>query len=146
MLLQWVKTHTAAVVMRDAEGNSKHFGLAKFESTEDAAKAVDGLNGNSKRFGLAKFESAEDAAKAVDGLNGQKFDDKEGCVGKAQKKGGNGTGSEAEILADFKGGYVDKSQQLNLYIKNLDDTISDEGLNEFFAPFDTITSCKVCQS
>ena len=63
MLLQWVKTHTAAVVMRDAEGNSK-------------------------RFGLAKFESTEDAAKAVDGLNGQKFDDKEGCVGKAQKKGG----------------------------------------------------------
>ncbi|KAL4580607.1 hypothetical protein LXL04_016807 [Taraxacum kok-saghyz] len=45
------------------------------------------VEGNSKFFGLAKFESAEDAAKAVDGLNGKKFDDKDGCVGKAWKKG-----------------------------------------------------------
>lgn len=33
---------------------------------------------------------------------------------------------------------VDKSQGLNLYIKNLDETISDESLKEFFAPFGTI--------
>ncbi|MFS7979113.1 putative RNA recognition motif domain, nucleotide-binding alpha-beta plait domain superfamily [Helianthus anomalus] len=38
---------------------------------------------------------------------------------------------------------VDKSQGLNMYIKNLDDTISDETLRELFAPFGTITSCKV---
>ncbi|KAL4557808.1 hypothetical protein LXL04_036000 [Taraxacum kok-saghyz] len=76
------------------------------------------VEGNSKFFGIAKFESAEDAAKAVDGLNGQKFDDKDGCVEKAQKKG--------------------KREQ-----EHLDDTISYEGLNEFFAPFATITFCKV---
>ncbi|KAJ0752154.1 putative RNA recognition motif domain, BRCT domain, RNA-binding domain superfamily [Helianthus annuus] len=38
---------------------------------------------------------------------------------------------------------VDKSQGLNLYVKNLDDTVTDESLREYFAPFGTITSCKV---
>ncbi|KAF5778975.1 putative RNA recognition motif domain, nucleotide-binding alpha-beta plait domain superfamily [Helianthus annuus] len=38
---------------------------------------------------------------------------------------------------------VDKSQGLNLYVKKLDDTVTDESLREYFAPFGTITSCKV---
>ncbi|KAL7601791.1 hypothetical protein Lser_V15G24641 [Lactuca serriola] len=110
-------TITSAVVMRDAEGNSKC-------------------------FGFVNFENAEDAAKAVDGLNGQKFDDKEWYVGKAQKKNER----EQELKQRFEQTMkeaVDKSQGLNLYIKNLDDTISDESLKEFFTPFGTITSCKV---
>ncbi|PWA60337.1 RNA recognition motif domain, eukaryote [Artemisia annua] len=110
-------TITSAVVMRDAEGNSKC-------------------------FGFVNFENAEDAAKAVDALNGQKFDDKEWYVGKAQKK----TEREQELKQKFEQTMkeaVDKSQGLNLYVKNLDDTVSDESLREFFAPFGTITSCKV---
>jgi len=88
------------------------------------------------------FENAEDAAKAVDALNGQKFDDKEWYVGKAQKK----TEREQELKQKFEQTMkeaVDKSQGLNLYVKNLDDTVSDESLREFFAPYGTITSCKV---
>lgn len=110
-------TITSAVVMRDAEGNSKC-------------------------FGFVNFENADDAAKAVDGLNGQKFDEKEWYVGKAQKKNER----EQELKQKFEQTMkeaVDKSQGLNLYIKNLDDTISDESLREYFAPFGTITSCKV---
>ncbi|KAJ6337813.1 hypothetical protein OIU76_007486 [Salix suchowensis] len=38
---------------------------------------------------------------------------------------------------------VDKYQALNLYIKNLDDSINDEKLKELFSDFGTITSCKV---
>ncbi|MFS7945817.1 putative RNA recognition motif domain, nucleotide-binding alpha-beta plait domain superfamily [Helianthus anomalus] len=38
---------------------------------------------------------------------------------------------------------VDKSQGLNTYLKNLDDTVTDESLSEYFAPFGTITTCKV---
>ncbi|MFS7987148.1 putative RNA recognition motif domain, nucleotide-binding alpha-beta plait domain superfamily [Helianthus anomalus] len=41
---------------------------------------------------------------------------------------------------------VDKSQGLNLYVKNLDDTVTDERLSEYFVPFSTINSCKVCLS
>ncbi|KVH93299.1 polyadenylate-binding protein 2-like [Cynara cardunculus var. scolymus] len=110
-------TITSAVVMRDADGNSKC-------------------------FGFVNFENAEDAARAVDGLNGQKFDDKEWYVGKAQKKNER----EQELKQRFEQTMkeaVDKSQGLNLYIKNLDDTVSDENLKDFFTPFGTITSCKV---
>nr|GEY75298.1 polyadenylate-binding protein 2-like [Tanacetum cinerariifolium] len=108
---------TSAVVMRDADGNSKG-------------------------FGFVNFENAEDAAKAVDALNGQKIDNKEWYVGKAQKKHER----EQELKQRFEQSLkeaVDKSQGLNLYIKNLDDTVDDEGLKELFSSYGTITSCKV---
>lgn len=79
---------TSAVVMRDAEGNSKCFGF---------------LN----------FENAEDAGKAVEGLNGQKFDNKEWYVGKAQKK----YEREQELKQRFEQSMkeaVDKSQSIQL--------------------------------
>ncbi|XP_011029544.1 PREDICTED: polyadenylate-binding protein 2-like [Populus euphratica] len=108
---------TSAVVMRDADGKSKC-------------------------FGFVNFESADDAAKAVEALNGKKIDGEEWYVGKAQKK------SEREL--ELKGRFeqsmketVDKFQGLNLYIKNLDDSINDEKLKELFSDFGTITSCKV---
>ncbi|XP_076919472.1 polyadenylate-binding protein 2-like [Bidens hawaiensis] len=110
-------TITSAVVMRDAEGNSKC-------------------------FGFVNFENAEDAARAVEGLNGQKFDDKEWYVGKAQKK----SEREQELKQKFEQSMkeaIDKSQGLNLYLKNLDDSVTDDSLREYFAPFGTITSCKV---
>ncbi|XP_016539542.1 polyadenylate-binding protein 8 isoform X2 [Capsicum annuum] len=99
-------------------------------------------DGKSKSFGFVNFENAEDAARAVEALNGHKFDNKEWFVGRAQKK------SEREM--ELKHRYeqsakeaVDKSQGLNLYIKNLDDSINDDKLKELFSPFGTITSCKV---
>jgi polyadenylate-binding protein len=108
---------TSAVVMRDADGKSKC-------------------------FGFVNFESADDAAKAVEALNGKKIDGEEWYVGKAQKK------SEREL--ELKGRFeqsmketVDKFQGLNLYIKNLDDSINDEKLKELFSDFGAITSCKV---
>ncbi|CAK7347514.1 unnamed protein product [Dovyalis caffra] len=108
---------TSAVVMRDADGKSKC-------------------------FGFVNFENADDAAIAVEALNGKKIDDSEWYVGKAQKK------SEREL--ELKGRFeqtiketVDKYQGVNLYIKNLDDSINDEKLKELFSDFGTITSCKV---
>ncbi|XP_059636834.1 polyadenylate-binding protein 2-like [Cornus florida] len=110
-------TITSAVVMRDADGKSKC-------------------------FGFINFENADDAANAVEALNGKKFDDKEWYVGKAQKK----SEREVELKSRFEQTVketVDKFQGVNLYIKNLDDTIDDEKLKELFAEFGTITSCKV---
>eukprot|EP00262_Sarcandra_glabra_P012239 TRINITY_DN3114_c0_g2_i2.p1 TRINITY_DN3114_c0_g2~~TRINITY_DN3114_c0_g2_i2.p1 ORF type:complete len:655 (+),score=137.81 TRINITY_DN3114_c0_g2_i2:648-2612(+) len=99
-------------------------------------------DGKSKCFGFVNFESADDAARAVEALNGKIFDDKEWYVGKAQTK------SEREI--ELKGRFdqtakevVDKFQGLNLYLKNLDDSIGDDKLRELFSEFGTITSCKV---
>ncbi|KAF5740663.1 polyadenylate-binding protein 2-like [Tripterygium wilfordii] len=108
---------TSAVVMRDGDGKSKC-------------------------FGFVNFEHADDAAKAVEALNGKKFDDKEWYVGKAQKK----IEREIELKGKFEQSIkdtVDKYQGMNLYIKNLDDSINDEKLKELFSEFGTITSCKV---
>lgn len=109
---------TSAVVMRDADGTSRC-------------------------FGFVNFESADDAAQSVESLNGQTFDNKEWYVGKAQKK----TERELELKVRFEQSVkeaADKSQGLNLYIKNLDDSIGDDNLKEMFSPFGTITSYKVC--
>ncbi|MED6149578.1 Polyadenylate-binding protein 8 [Stylosanthes scabra] len=99
-------------------------------------------DGKSKCFGFVNFENPEDAAKAVEALNGKKIDDKEWYVGKAQKK----SERENELRRRFEQTVkesVDKYQGVNLYLKNLDDTINDEKLRELFSEFGSITSCKV---
>ncbi|XP_074369961.1 polyadenylate-binding protein 8-like isoform X2 [Apium graveolens] len=99
------------------------------------------VNGKSKCFGFVNFDNADDAAKAVEALNGKMFDDKEWYVGKAQKK--------SERMIELKSQFeqnkeqMDKSKGLNLYVKNLDDTIDDDKLKDLFSDFGTITSCKV---
>ncbi|KAL8549440.1 hypothetical protein ACS0TY_008321 [Phlomoides rotata] len=110
-------TITSAVVMRDSDGKSRC-------------------------FGFVNFKNADDAAKAVEALNGKSFNDKEWYVGKAQKK----TEREQELKSRFEQTareVVDKFQGVNLYVKNLDDTIDDDKLKELFSEFGTITSCKV---
>lgn len=100
--------------------------------------------GKSKCFGFVNFENADDAVKAVEVLNGKIFDDKEWYVGKAQKKAER----ELELKERFEQSMkeaIDKLQGVNLYIKNLDDSIGDEKLRELFSEFGTITSCKVMQ-
>jgi polyadenylate-binding protein len=98
--------------------------------------------GKSKCFGFVNFEHADDAAKAVEALNGKKIDEKEWYVGRAQKK----SEREAELRAKFdqeRKERIEKYQGVNLYLKNLDDTVHDEKLRELFAEYGTITSCKV---
>jgi len=111
-------TITSAVLMRDADGRSKC-------------------------FGFVNFENAEDAAKAVEALNGKKVDDKEWYVGKAQKKSEREQELKGRFEQTVKESVVDKFQGLNLYLKNLDDSITDEKLKEMFSEFGTITSYKV---
>ncbi|KAL5753015.1 hypothetical protein ACOSP7_023190 [Xanthoceras sorbifolium] len=110
-------TITSSVVMRDADGKSKG-------------------------FGFVNFDDPNDAARAVDALNGKKFDDKEWYVGKAQKK----YEREMELKGRFEQNLketADKFEGLNLYVKNLDDSFTDDKLKELFSEFGTITSCKV---
>ncbi|KFK30042.1 hypothetical protein AALP_AA7G209600 [Arabis alpina] len=108
---------TSAVVMKDGEGKSKG-------------------------FGFVNFENADDAAKAVESLNGHKFDDKEWYVGRAQKKSERETELRVRYEQNLKEA-AEKFQSSNLYVKNLDPTISDEKLKDLFSPFGTVTSCKV---
>ncbi|KAJ6722360.1 RNA BINDING PROTEIN [Salix koriyanagi] len=100
-----------------------------------SCKIATDVSGQSKGYGFVQFDSEEAAQNAIDKLNGMLINDK-------QKK------SEREL--ELKGRFeqslketVDKYQGLNLYIKNLDDSIDDEKLKELFSDFGTITSCKV---
>jgi polyadenylate-binding protein len=99
-------------------------------------------DGASKCFGFVNFEKPEYAAKAVQKLNGKSMDDKVLYVGRAQKKAER----QAELRAKFQqGSYgkVEKPQGINLYLKNIDDSISNEELKKLFEEFGEITSCTV---
>ncbi|KAL9409031.1 hypothetical protein AB3S75_047425 [Citrus x aurantiifolia] len=79
-------------------------------------------DGKSKCFGFVNFENADDAAKTVDA-------DREWYVGKAQII----SEREKELKGRFEQAMketVDKFQGLDLYIKNLNDSIDDEKLEE----------------
>nr|CAI5865223.1 unnamed protein product [Callosobruchus analis] len=100
-------------------------------------------DGKSKGFGFVAFESPEDAEAAVEALNGKELiDGKPLYVGRAQKKAER----QQELKRRFealKMERLNRYQGVNLYVKNLDDTIDDERLRKEFTPFGTITSAKV---
>lgn len=110
-------TITSLYFEKDAEGNSKGFGFVNFANHESALKAVEALNDTE--------------------VNGQKI-----YVGRAQKK--------RERIEELKKQYeltrlekLSKYQGVNLFVKNLDDSLTSEMLEEEFKPFGTITSAKV---
>ncbi|PIC21239.1 hypothetical protein B9Z55_026150 [Caenorhabditis nigoni] len=110
---------TSAVVMTDADGKPKGFGFVAYADPDAAQKAVDDLN-----------------EKTLEGT------DLKLSVCRAQKK--------SERTADLKRKYealkqerVQRYQGVNLYVKNIDEELTDEGLRAHFASFGTITSAKV---
>jgi len=100
------------------------------------------LEGKARGFGFVNFKDAESADKAVKELNESEFNGKKMFVGRFQKR--------AERASVLKKIHEEKKQErnnrymgINLYIKNLDDTIDDERLRKEFASFGTITSAKI---
>lgn len=98
--------------------------------------------GKLKGFGFVNYESHDDAVKAVEALNGFEFKGQALFANRAQKK--------YERMQNLRKQYeaarlekLSKYQGVNLFIKNLDDSIDDEKLREEFAPYGTITSAKV---
>lgn len=100
-------------------------------------------DGKSRGFGFVAFEDPNAADRAVADLNGKEIaEGKIMYVGRAQKKAER----QQELKRKFeqlKIERLNRYQGVNLYVKNLDDTIDDERLRKEFAPFGTITSVKV---
>lgn len=99
-------------------------------------------SGQSKGFGFINFEDHEDASKAVDALHESQFHDQELYVSRAQKKGER----EEELRRQYENAKLDmlnKYQGVNLYIKNLDDDITDGRIRQEFSAFGVITSAKI---
>ncbi|NXB76472.1 PABP4 protein, partial [Donacobius atricapilla] len=107
-----------------------------------SVKVMTDPTGKSKGFGFVSFEKHEEANKAVEEMNGKDINGKMLFVGRAQKKAER----QAELKRRFeqlKQERLSRYQGVNLYIKNLDDTIDDEKLRKEFSPFGSITSAKV---
>jgi len=84
-------------------------------------------NGKSKGFGFVAMANHEAALKAVNKLNGTLVEDQKIYVGRAQRK-------EERMLID---------DGCNLYVKNIDDFVTDEQFRSAFASFGAIKSCKI---
>ncbi|XP_022048148.1 polyadenylate-binding protein 4 [Acanthochromis polyacanthus] len=107
-----------------------------------SVKVMTDPSGKSRGFGFVSYEKHEDANKAVEDMNGTELNGKTVFVGRAQKK----MERQAELKRKFellKQERISRYQGVNLYIKNLDDTIDDEKLRKEFSPFGSITSAKV---
>lgn len=100
-------------------------------------------DGKSRGFGFVAFEDPDAAEQAVVELNGKEVaEGKCMYVGRAQKKAER----QQELKRKFeqlKLERLNRYQGVNLYVKNLDDSIDDDRLRKEFAPFGTITSAKV---
>ncbi|CAD5228977.1 unnamed protein product [Bursaphelenchus okinawaensis] len=109
---------TSAVVMKDNEGKSKGFGFVSFEDPEHAEKAVNELD---------NYEIEPEMK-----LN----------VCRAQKKAER----EAELSRVYEQVKAERTQRyqgVNLYVKNLDDTVTSDDLKKNFEKHGTIASAKV---
>lgn len=99
-------------------------------------------SGMSKGFGFVNFDNPEDAKRAMETMNGLQLGSKILYVARAQKK------AERELILHQQFEEKRKEQVLkykgsNIYVKNIDDNVSDEGLRDHFSVCGTITSAKI---
>lgn len=98
--------------------------------------------GKSQGFGFINYASHEEAQNAVDGMDGKNISGKEVFVGRAQKK----TERLDELRRQFESLKLErlgKHHGVNIYVKNLADSVDDDRLRVEFSPFGNINSCKV---
>mmetsp|Transcript_19997 Transcript_19997/g.33705 ORF Transcript_19997/g.33705 Transcript_19997/m.33705 type:complete len:619 (-) Transcript_19997:244-2100(-) len=120
-------TVTCLKIKLDKDGNSMGFGFIDFADHESAKKAIDELNDKT-------FEGDENADPKVEPFTMY--------VNRAQKK----VERERELKAKLdaaKSEQITKFQGMNLYVKNLDESITDESFLELFTPFGTVTSARI---
>ncbi|XP_030590697.1 polyadenylate-binding protein 1-like isoform X2 [Archocentrus centrarchus] len=146
------------------ERGSKGYGFVHFETQEAANRAIETMNGmllNDRKVFVGHFKSRKErevefGSKAMKFTNvyiknfGEDFtDEKLKDIFSAF-----GRTLSVRVMKDERGhsrgfGFVnyahheDAQKGVNLYVKNLDDSIDDERLRKEFAPYGTITSAKV---
>ncbi|KAL5071871.1 hypothetical protein RYX36_022758 [Vicia faba] len=98
--------------------------------------------GLSKGFGFMNNENPDDARRATEAMNGSQFGSKNLYVARAQKK----VEREKILHQWFAERCMEKNLKYkgsNIYVKNIDDSVSDEELKSQFSACGTITSAKV---
>lgn len=125
----------------DSEKLEKLF--ATFGRTTSCA-VPQGADGKPRGFGFVAFEKPEDAEKAAAALNDYELPgtDKKIFVGRAQKK----SERHAELKKKYEEARLEHLRNfsgINVFVKNLDESIDDIKLREVFEAFGPITSAKV---
>lgn len=115
--------------------------FAEFGTTTSTALARD-KDGGFRGFGFVAFSKNEEAKAAMDALNGKSIDDQKLVVVPFQKK----KDRERELRAAWEQRKADRQKKypgVNLYVKNLADSVDDARLLSIFSKFGQITSAKV---
>jgi len=117
--------------------------FAKFgDITQGALALMKDVDGKSKGFAFINFDTMEAARLAVEEMNGFELKGKAMYVGRAQKKSER-TAELKEKFDKIKQERINKYQGVNLYVKNLDETLEDGAFKEAFEAYGQITSCKI---
>ncbi|KAH0752508.1 hypothetical protein KY285_005656 [Solanum tuberosum] len=101
-------------------------------------------SGAPKGFGFVNFDNPDDARKAAEAMNGSPVGSKTLYVARAQKK------AEREqllkrLFEERRREQIMKYQGSNVYVKNIDDDVTEYELHQLFSQCGTITSAKVMQ-
>lgn len=116
--------------------------VSKHGSPLSVKLMLDENSQKSKAFGFASFASHEEADECVTNVNELEVNGKILYAGRAQKK----IERAAELRINYEKRKQDRQQKyqgVNLFVKNLDDSVNDETLRKEFAAHGAITSAKV---
>ncbi|CAG2160862.1 unnamed protein product [Oppiella nova] len=132
----------------DYDDQKLHQLFEKFGKIMSAKVMTDEKTGKSRCFGFVSFESSESAENCVQELNGkhEMSNGKHLYVNRAQKK--------SERMEELKRRFEELRQKrinrykgINLYVKNLEESMDDKRLSDEFSAFGRISSAKVmCDS
>ncbi|PHJ20231.1 polyadenylate binding protein [Cystoisospora suis] len=127
---------TSLVVRKDAKG--RPFAFCNFSEHSSAKAAVEALNGKRVTEAGVVKDASEVASDDEKGKEGEQVL----FVGPHQSKA-HRTAMLRAKYEQMNQDRHDRFQGVNLYIKNMDDSIDDEKLRQLFEPFGSITSAKV---
>ncbi|CAD6203125.1 unnamed protein product [Miscanthus lutarioriparius] len=98
-------------------------------------------NGSSLGFGFVSFQNPESAIEAQETMHGMLLGSKALYVGRAQKE--EMKQYLQRLHEEKRNEIITKSNESNVYIKNIHDEVDDDALRARFAEFGNITSVKV---
>jgi len=116
--------------------------FAEFGEIQSCCVSVDS-EGKSKGFGFVCFHNPSDAEAAVKAMHGKDVSGRQLYVNRAQRKEERQEELKQRLEKQKQERQSKFTSGVNLYVKNLDDTIDDAALEEAFSSYGSITSAKV---